>query len=376
MVVPLVDLKAQYRAIKEEIDEAVLCVLARTDFIQGEDVPFFEKEFAAFCNTKEAVGVSSGTEALRLALLSYGIGPGDEVITTPFTFIATAEAISQVGARPVFVDIDPRSFNLDPAKLEAAITGRTKAVIPVHLYGRPADMAPIMSIASAYNLKVIEDAAQAHGATYRGEPVGTIGDVGTFSFYPGKNLGAYGDAGIVVTNDPDVAESIRMLRDHGQRQRYEHLYLGYNARLDTIQAAVLRVKLRHLPAWNNRRKAIAAMYQELLQECGLEFPSEDESVEPVYHLFVVRTPYREHLQGALSAAGIATGVHYPIPLHMQPAYRHLRYRPGSFPESERAAREVLSLPMYPELSDEQVFMIAQTLREVLSACKAGVVAAG
>jgi len=358
MTVPLVDLKAQYLSIKEAIDEAINHVITRANFIQGEEVALFEREFARYCGVKEAVAVSSGTEALRLALVACGIGQGDEVVTTPFTFIATAEAISQVGASPVFVDIDPITCNLDPKKVEWAVSKKTKAIIPVHLYGRPADMDGICAVARKYNLKVIEDAAQAHGARYKGKRVGTFGEVACFSFYPGKNLGAYGDAGMLVTNNAAIAERVRLLRDHGRKEKYEHLYVGFNSRMDTIQAAVLRVKLMYLDRWNARRRVLASVYRGLLRDLDLFVPPEDTHYESVYHLFVIRTPLRAHLRRVLRAAGVDTGIHYPIPLHLQPAYRHLGYQIGDFPESERAAREVLSLPLYPELPEDQVHRIA------------------
>jgi len=361
MDIPLVDLKAQYQAIKPEIDEAIQRVLDNTDFIQGEDVKAFEKEFARFCGAQEAIGVANGTEALHVALMACGVGPGDEVITTPFTFIATAEVISLVGARPVFVDIDPLTYNIDPSKIEAAITPRTRAIIPVHLYGRPADMDPINAIARRHNLKVIEDAAQAHGATYNGLPVGTLGDLACFSFYPGKNLGAYGDAGMVVTGDPEMARRVRLLKDHGRLEKYEHLVLGLNGRLDTLQAAILRVKLRYLNAWTARRRAIAALYRNLLADSDVRLPPADGAAQSVYHLFVLQTPQRESIRRALTARGIASGVHYPIPLHLQPAYRGLGHTIGDFPESERASETVVSLPLYPEMTDAQVQYVAEVV---------------
>ena len=364
-MIPLVDLKAQYRSIKDEIDEAVARVLERADFIQGEDVLLFEEEYAASCGATHAIGVSSGTQALHLALLACGIGPGDEVITTPFTFIATAEAVSYVGARPVFVDVDPATCNLDPALIEAAITPRTRAILPVHLYGRPADMGRIMDIARRHGLKVVEDAAQAHGALYRGLKAGAIGDAGCFSFYPAKNLGAYGDAGMVVTSDPDIGQRVRRLRDHGRTDKYEHLTVGYNARLDTLQAAILRVKLRRLEDWTQQRRAIAAQYCELLADLPVQVLEDNDFIQCVYHLMVIRTPYREQVRDDLHRQGIATGIHFPIPLHLQPAYRHLDYREGSFPQSERASQEVLSLPLYPELSHDDVLQVSSAVREAL-----------
>jgi dTDP-4-amino-4,6-dideoxygalactose transaminase len=310
--------------------------------------------------------VASGTAALHLALLACGVGPGDEVITTPFTFIATTEAISHCGARPVFVDIDAGYYTIAPAKIEAKITPRTKAIIPVHLYGQPADMTPIMEIARAYGLKVIEDAAQAHGAEYRGQRVGSIGDAACFSFYPGKNLGAYGDAGMVTTNDEEIAHQVRLLRDHGRKSKYEHLVEGYGERLDTLQAAILRVKLRHLEDWNEARRERARWYDEMLAGSGLGLPQERPGSRHVYHLYVVRTPQRDGLAAHLKAQGIATGMHYPIPLHVQPAYSHLVSITGDSSMAECAAREVLSLPMFPELTLQEVEEIVRVIGRFFS----------
>jgi dTDP-4-amino-4,6-dideoxygalactose transaminase len=364
-VIPLVDLKAQYAAIKSEIDAAIQRVLSRTNFILGEEVASFEKEFAAFCQADYCVGVGSGTAALHLALLACGVGPGDEVITTPHTFIATTEAISQAGARPVFVDIGPNGYNLDPTRVEAAITPKTKAILPVHLYGQPADMQSILAIAQQHKLKVIEDAAQAHGAEYRSRRVGTWGDVACFSFYPGKNLGAFGDGGAVVTNDVETADKVRLLRNHGRREKYEHLVEGYGERLDAIQAAILRAKLPHLDKWNQRRRDHAKHYCQLLLGLPIILPSELSDTRPVYHLFVVRTSRRDEIQRHLKTRGIEAGIHYPIPLHLQPAYRRLGHREGDFPHTEQVAREVLSLPMYPELSNEQITQVVKAIVEVL-----------
>ena len=367
MTIPLVDLKAQYLTIKDDIDEAIQTVLDNTDFIQGEAVRLFEAEFAEFCGAREAIGVANGTEALHLALLACGVGQGDEVITTPFTFIATSEAVSQVGATPIFVDIDPDTYNLDPTKIEAAITDRTKAILPVHLYGRPADMDGIMDIARRHNLKVIEDAAQAHGATYKGRTIGSIGDAACFSFYPGKNLGAYGDAGAVTTNDPEIAANLRLIRDHGRRDKYEHLVLGVNGRLDTLQAAILRVKLRRLRDWTTRRQEIAATYRNLLAGLPVSLPLTRADVKSVYHVFAIRTNQRELLQAATKASGIASGVHYPIPVHLQPAYGFLGHKEGDFPTSELASQQVFSLPIYPEMTDAQIAEVADVLRAALTA---------
>ena len=364
-MIPLVDLKAQYVAIQPEIDAALQRVLSSTAFILGREVEEFEAAFAAYCGARHAVGVASGTSAIHLALLGCGVGPGDEVITTPHTFIATAEAISHAGARPVFVDIDPVTFNLDPARIEAAITARTKAIMPVHLYGNPADMDPLLAIARRRGLHVIEDAAQAHGARYKNRRVGTLGTAACFSFYPGKNLGAYGDGGMLVTDDPAVAARVRMLRDHGRREKYEHEIIGYGERLDALHAAVLQVKLRHLDAWNDKRRWAAQRYRELLRGAAVTLPATSADAEPVYHLFVLRVAERDRVLQLLKAAGVGGGVHYPIPLHLQPAYAHLGYKPQSFPHTECAAREVLSLPIYPEITDSQLTQVATALRAVL-----------
>ena len=361
-MIPLVDLQAQYRSIKPEIDAAVQRVLDSCAFILGREVEQFERAFATYCEAEHGVGVASGTAALHLALLACGVGPGDEVITTPLTFIATVEAIVRTGARPVFVDIDPATCQIDPELVAPAITPRTKAIVPVHLYGATADMDRILTSAARHKLKVIEDAAQAHGARYRGRRAGTLGDAGCFSFYPGKNLGAYGDGGMVVTNDPAVAAHVRLLRDHGRRGKYEHETLGFGERLDAMQAAVLGVKLAHLDDWNRRRQRAAARYCELLVGCPLLLPQCHVASDSVYHLFVVRVAQRDRLLQQLHAAGIGAGVHYPIPVHLQPALRHLGHRPGSFPHAEQAANDVLSLPLFPEISDEQLVQVTAGVR--------------
>jgi dTDP-4-amino-4,6-dideoxygalactose transaminase len=360
--VPFVDLAAQYATIAEEIDEAISKVLRRTDFILGQDVGLFEQEFAAFCETEYAVGVDSGTSALELALRAYGIGPGDEVVTAANTFIATALAISYTGATPVLVDVDPQTYTMDVTRLEGAITDRTRAIIPVHLYGHPADMDPIMEIAQRYGLVVIEDACQAHGAKYKGKRVGSLGHTAAFSFYPAKNLGAYGDGGTVVTGDKRVAESLRTLRDYGQREKYHHMLRGYNHRLDTLQAAVLRVKLRHLDAWNAARRQHAKLYGELLAHSPVVVPTEADYAESVYHLYVIRIKDRDRLRAYLREKGVATGIHYPIPIHLQPAYRDLGCEKGSFPITEDYASEVLSLPMYAELTPDSIECVAEAIR--------------
>jgi len=357
-VIPYADLRRQYRAIKPEIDEAVLRVLDSTQFILGDEVVAFEREFAAYCGTADAIGVNSGTSALHLALLAAGIGPGDEVITVPFTFVATAAAIVYTGATPVFVDIDPETFTMAPGAIEQVITPRTKAIMPVHLYGHAADMDPILEIAHRRGLVVIEDAAQAHGARYKGRPCGSIGAMAAFSFYPGKNLGAYGEGGAVVTSDPALATKIRVMRSWGEERRYEHSVKGFNYRMDGIQGAILRVKLRHLDAWTAARRARAADYARAFAGTGIATPVERPGCRHVYHVYAVRLSQRDSTRAALQAADIQTGVHYPIPIHLQPAHADLGYGPGDFPVSEEAAAQVLSLPMFPEMTVEQAEQVA------------------
>jgi dTDP-4-amino-4,6-dideoxygalactose transaminase len=361
--IPFVDLSAQYEAIAGEIEQAISGVLRRTDFILGGDVEQFEREFAEYSETSFAVGIDSGTSAIEMALRAYGIGPGDEVITVANSFIATALAISYTGARPVLVDVDPRTYNMDPSLLEGAITPRTKAVVPVHLYGQPVDMEPVLEIAGEKGLVVIEDACQAHGARYNGKRVGSLGHAAAFSFYPGKNLGAYGDGGLVVTNDEQTADSLRMLRNYGQRQKYHHLLQGFNRRLDTLQAAVLRVKLPYLDGWNAARRRHAAQYNELLESAGVGLPFEPGYSESVYHLYVIRVADRDGLAAHLKERGVSAGIHYPVPIHLQPAYSELGYSAGSFPVSEQAAHEILSLPMYAELTEGQIEHVAEAVRE-------------
>jgi dTDP-4-amino-4,6-dideoxygalactose transaminase len=361
-MIPFVDLKAQYHNIKEEINAAIARVLESSQFVLGDEVAAFEEEFAAYCGARYGIAVNSGTSALHLALLAADIGPGDEVITVPFTFVATVAAIRYTGARPVFVDIETRSYTMDVNQLEGAITERTKAILPVHLYGQPADRDPILEIARRCGLIVIEDAAQAHGAEYKGRRVGGIGDLSCFSFYPGKNLGAYGEGGMVVTNDPDYARIIRMLRDWGQERKYHHVLKGYNYRMDGLQGAILRVKLRHLEAWTEARRAHAARYNELLADSGVRTPEEMSYARHVYHIYAIRTSRRETLRQALHTQEIHTGIHYPIPVHLQEAHADLEYRSGDFPCSEQAANEVLSLPMYAELSDAQIETTSAAVR--------------
>jgi dTDP-4-amino-4,6-dideoxygalactose transaminase len=363
--VPYLDLKAQYQGIKPEIDAAIASVLESGQFVLGAEVAAFELEFAAYCGTTECVALNSGTSALHLALLAAGVGPGDEVITVPFTFVASVAAVLYAGAKPVLVDIDPRSFNLDPDAIEAAITPRTKAILPVHLYGQPADMDPIMQVARRHNLVVIEDAAQAHGAKYKGRPVGSIGDMACFSFYPGKNLGAYGEGGAVTTSNKTYLDTIRTLRDWGQDRKYHHVLRGYNYRMEGFQGAILRVKLRHLEHWTKERRAVVAMYDALLRDCDVETPTEMPWAHHVYHVYTLRTDERDAMQAALQAEGIQTGIHYPVPVHLQPAYADLGYQVGAFPCAEAAAEQVLSLPLYPELS-------SQAVEEVVGAVKRAV----
>ena len=366
MTVPFVDLKAQYRAIKAEVDEAIARVLENASFILGPEVEAFEEAFAAYVGARYCVALNSGTAAVQLAVQALGIGPGDEVIVPANTFFATAEAVSTAGARPVFVDVDPLTYNIDAAKIEAAITPRTRAIIPVHLYGQPADLDAVFEVARRRGLAVVEDAAQAHGAEYKGHRVGALGEAGSFSFYPGKNLGAYGEGGAVVTNDHEVAHRARLLRDHGSERKYQHEIVGYNFRLEGLQGAVLNVKLRHLDRWNEMRRTHAASYRQLLgdveQEGEIVLPREAGCGRHVYHLFVVQHDERDELQKHLHEAGIQTGIHYPVPVHLQPAYASLGYCEGDFPETERQARRVLSLPMFPELTDAQLDRVAEAIR--------------
>jgi dTDP-4-amino-4,6-dideoxygalactose transaminase len=357
-VIPYADLRSQYRAIKPEIDAAVLRVLDSTQFILGEEVAAFEQEFASYCRTGDAIGVNSGTSALHLALLAAGVGPGDEVITVPFTFVATAAAIVYAGAKPVFVDIDPETYTMAPSEIERAITPRTKAIMPVHLYGHPADMDSIVDIAKRRGLVVIEDAAQAHGAEYKGRRCGSMSVMAAFSFYPGKNLGAYGEGGAVVTSDPALAKKIRVMRSWGEERRYEHSVKGFNYRMDGIQGAILRVKLRHLEAWTEARRARAADYARAFDGTGIATPIERPQCRHVYHVYAVRLANRDATREALQSAGIQTGVHYPIPVHLQPAHADLGYVAGDFPISESAASQVLSLPLFPEMTSEQVQAVA------------------
>lgn len=361
MNIPFVDLKAQYRTIEADVNAAIIDVLQRADFVLGREVDKFEEEFADYCDVAYAVGVDSGYSALELILRAYEIGPGDEVITAANTFVATALTISNTGARPVLVDMDPYSYNLDPDKLEAAITPATRAIMPVHLYGQPADMDAITQIARRHGLLVFEDSAQGHGAFYKGRRTGSLGDAAGFSFYPGKNLGAYGDGGAVVTNDPVIADRVRMLRNLGQRAKYDHQVKGYNHRLDTVQAAVLRVKLPHLDHWNAGRRRAAAEYDRLLADLPVISPRVAAGAGHIYHLYVIRVRDRDGLMQHLKQAGIATGIHYPVPIHLQAAYRDLGYKRGDFPITETLADEILSLPMYAELSNDAIAYVVDAI---------------
>src|SRR5438309_3901169 len=366
MQVPLLDLKAHHEPMREELLAAIREVIDSSAFAGGPFVAKFEQDFAAFCGASYAIGVGNGTDALWLSMLALGIGAGDEVITVPMTFMATAEAISYCGAKPVFVDIDERTYTLDPNLLERAITPRTKAIIPVHLFGQAADLDPILEIARRHGLPVIEDACQAHGAEYKGRRAGSLGICGCFSFYPGKNLGALGEAGAVITNDEELANKIQMLRDHGQAKKYHHTLIGWNARMDGIQGAALQVKLKYLDRANQARRANARFYDQHLAKIEeVVLPEEAEYARHVYHLYVVRVQERDRVLQAMASRGIACGIHYPIPLHLQEAYRFLGYGKGAFPVAERCAEEFLSLPMYPELTAEQIGGVARELKALL-----------
>jgi dTDP-4-amino-4,6-dideoxygalactose transaminase len=360
-MIPFLDLRAQYTKIKREIEAAISSVLESGQFVLGDEVAALEEEFSAYCGARYGIAVNSGTSALHLAVLAAGIVPGDEVITVPFTFVATIAAIRYAGARPVFVDIEPQSYTMNVKQLEASITKRTKAILPVHLYGQAADMDPILEIARRYKLVVIEDAAQAHGAEYKGRRVGGIGDFGCFSFYPGKNLGAYGEGGMVVTNNGDYAHAIRVLRDWGQERKYHHALQGYNYRMDGIQGAILRVKLRHLENWTEARRENANRYNELLSRAGIQIPYEMSYARHVYHIYAIRASQRDAVPEFLQARGVQTGIHYPIPVHLQEAHLDLGHRVGDFPHSEKAAGEVLSLPMFAELTADQQQKVASAI---------------
>ena len=364
-MIPLVDLQAQYASIKDEIDTAVLRVLASGRFSLGPEVAAFEEEFATYCGADHGIAVNSGTSALHLALLAAGVGPGDEVITVPFTFVASAAAIRYTGATPVFVDIDPMTCTIDVDQLAHALTPRTTAVIPVHLFGQPADMDPLLTLARHHNLTVIEDAAQAHGAEYRGHRVGALGNLGCFSFYPSKNLGAYGEGGIVVTNDATYAQATRSLRSWGEDRRSHHTRPGFNYRMDGIQGAILRVKLRHLPAWTDARCQLAATYDRVLANTGVTTPAVLPYARHVYHLYAVQTPHRDTLHEALEVEGIQTALPYPVPIHLQPGFADLGGQVGDHPCAEAAAAAILTLPVYPELPEDVPARIAEVIRRTL-----------
>lgn len=366
MKIPFVDLNSQYHSIKNEIDPAIAAVINRSAFVLGKEVEDFERDFADFCESSFAVGVDSGYSALELILRALDIGPGDEVITTANTFISTALSIWSCGARPVFVDIDPTTYNIDPAQIEPAITSKTRAILPVHLYGHPADMDPITSIARDHKLYVVEDACQAHGSRYKGRRVGGLGDAAAFSFYPSKNLGAYGDGGIIVSNNPDIAEKTRILRDVGQKVKNIHPVKGFNHRLDNIQAAVLLAKLPHLSGWNSARRQAAANYDKYLSDLPVTIPHVAPWAEPVYHLYVIKAANRDELQKHLAAFGVPTGIHYPTPIHLQPAFFDLEYPPRSFPVTEAFSSEILSLPIFPEIDENSIAYIASKIQEFTS----------
>jgi dTDP-4-amino-4,6-dideoxygalactose transaminase len=363
MQIKMVDLHRQYLSIKAEIDEAIQSVVTATDFIMGSAVREFESDLAAYLGAKHAVGCASGTDALQVAMMAQGIGRGDEVITSPFTFVATAETIALLGATPVYVDIDPKTYNLDVRQIAARITSKTKAIIPVHLYGQPADLSPLLTLAAERGLKVIEDAAQAIGARYHGRSAGTFGDIGCFSFFPSKNLGAYGDGGALLTNDPALAERCRMITVHGSKKRYQHEILGVNSRLDTLQAAVLKVKLRHLEAWTEARIRIAHRYDNALRGLDLVTPYCAPDVRHVYNQYSIRTSRRDALAEFLKSKGVAYAIHYPLALHQQPAFRHFVPEGTAFPVAEAVSREIISLPIYPEMPEAEGEAVIACLRE-------------
>ena len=368
MNIPFVDLKSQYASIKDEIDTVMAEVVSEAAFVGGPYLQSFEKAFADYCGVTHCIGVGNGTDALFIAIKALGIGRGDEVITAANSFIATSEAITMACAKVVFVDINPHTYNIDTNKIEEQITGNTKAIIPVHLYGQPADMDSILSIARKYNLKVVEDAAQAHGAIYKGRTVGSLGDVACYSFYPGKNLGAYGDGGAIVTDDEQLASKATMIANHGRSEKYNHEVEGVNSRLDGLQAAILEVKLKHLPKWTENRRNIAYLYNEYLQDTELVIPAEIDDVTAAYHLYVVRVQknVRLKLQEQLKSRGISTGIHYPVALPNLKAYAYLNHKKEEFPEATKASQEILSLPMFPELSQEQVQYVTKTIMECMN----------
>ena len=361
MQIPLLDLKAQYATIRDEIRTSVDEVLESQHFILGPTVEKFENEIAQYCNTEYAIGVASGTDALVLSLMAIGVGPGDEVITTPYTFFATGGSISRLGAMPVFVDIDPRTYNINPSLIEERITGKTRAIIPVHLYGQCADMVPILEIAQKYNLKVIEDAAQAIGATYNKNRAGSMGGLGCLSFFPSKNLGGYGDGGMIVTDDEGLAEKVKVLRVHGSKPKYHHSLIGCNSRLDTLQAAVLRVKLKYLGSWSQKRRMNAQRYNRFLEDTPIIAPYVQLSNVHIYNQYIIRVKNRDAFEKHLKSKGISYALYYPLPLHLQKCYEHLGYKEGNFPESEKAAKETISIPIYPELTEAQQNYVIENL---------------
>jgi dTDP-4-amino-4,6-dideoxygalactose transaminase len=363
-LIPIVDLKAQYQSIKKEIGEAINTALESAQFVLGSEVAAFEEEFAAYSSGAYAIALNSGTSALHLALLAAGVGPGDEVITVPFTFVATVATIEYTGAQARFVDIDPHSFTMDPSLIEPAITERTKAIVPVHLFGQPADMDPILAMARCHGLTVIEDAAQAHGSEYKKRRVGSLGDLACFSFYPTKNLGAYGEGGMVVTSNPEYARTIRLLRNWGEDGKYRHMLKGYNYRMEGLQGAILRVKLRHLEAWTQARRRHAAIYDKLLADSAVQTPQAMDYARHVYHVYAIRSRQRDALRQQLSEAGVQTTINYPIPLHLQPAYSDLGYKVGDFPHSEKLAAEQISLPVYAELTLPQIEQVCAVMTKM------------
>lgn len=367
-MIPFVDLKLQYKNLKSELEEEIQSIFERATFILGDDLEKLEKDFAEFSGAKYGIGVASGTSALETSLRAFGIGPGDEVITVANSYIATALAVSWVGAKPVFVDVDPRYYTMDPEELEKAITSKTRAVIPVHLYGQPADMSAINKIALEYNLVVLEDACQAHGARYKGQRAGSLGDIAAFSFYPSKNLGSYGDGGMVTTNSRRAAEFIRMLRNYGEIEKYNHIIIGHNHCLDNLQAAMLSVKLNYLESWNEQRRRNAALYNNMfkLWKLPVVTPKVADYSKHVYHLYVILANKRDELRAYLGKRGIQTGIHYPIPIHLQKAYSFLGYTKGDFPVTEKLSEGILSLPMFPELTQDQIYEVVSAIKEFYS----------
>ena len=365
MRINFVDLKKQYKTIKPEVDSAIKKVIDNSAFVLGEELEKFEQEFAKFCGCKYCVGLDNGSSALELGMRVLGIGSGDEVITPANSFIASSSSISFTGARPVLVDCDPKTYNIDPQKIERAITEKTKAIMPVYLYGQPPEMDTILKIAKKHNLYVVEDACQAHGAKYKNKKTGSIGNIAAFSFYPGKNLGAYGDGGALVTNNKKIAEKVSMMRNYGQKKKYHHVFIAWNRRLDNLQAAILRVKLKYLNKWNKLRREHAYFYNKLLKGARVVTPVELDGIEHVYHLYVVRVKNRDKLREFLASRGIATGIHYPIPIHLQQAYKDLGYKKGDFPVTEKYAKEILSLPMFPELKESEIKYIVDSIRDFL-----------